>query len=166
MADTLAEPTPPFIIDIEASGFAAQGYPIEVGVALDDGTTFCSLIDPPEQWTYWDEEAEKVHRVPRDILETYGRPVTEVVADLNRILEGKTAYSDAWEVDKPWLSALFREARVTQLFRFSTLEMILTSGQMTIWHETKDRVLIEMDVKRHRASTDAQLIQRTYLESL
>ena len=37
---------------------------------------------------------------------------------------------------------------------------------MTIWHETKDRVLIEMDVKRHRASTDAQLIQRTYLESL
>ena len=72
----------PIIIDIEASGFASEGYPIEVGVALDDGTTFCSLISPPPDWTYWDPEAEKVHRVARDILETYGRSVQEVAVTL------------------------------------------------------------------------------------
>ena len=161
----MAAQTTPIIIDIEASSFSSEGYPIEIGVALDDGSTFCALIDPPERWTYWDDEAEKVHRVPRDILETYGRSVVEVATDLNELLEGKTAYSDGWEVDKPWLSTLFWEAGVVQLFRLSTLEMILSSGQMEAWYETKERVLGEMDVKRHRASKDAQVIQKTYLDT-
>jgi hypothetical protein len=84
----------PIIIDIEASGFATEGYPIEVGVALENGTTFCSLISPVEGWTYWDDEAEKVHRVARDILEVYGRSIQEVAVTMNQILRGKTAYSD------------------------------------------------------------------------
>lgn len=153
----------PIIIDIEASGFATGSYPIEIGVALEDGTTFCSLITPAPDWTYWDDEAEKVHRVARDILETYGRSTQEVAATLNQILQGKTAYSDGWEVDKPWLSTLFWEARMPQQFRFSTIEMIMSQGQMRRWHDTKDRVLLDMEFKRHRASLDAVVIQKTYV---
>lgn len=156
---------PPIIIDIEASGFAAEGYPIEVGVALEDGSTFCSLITPAPTWTYWDPEAEKVHRVARDILETYGRSIQEVAATLNQILQGKTAYSDGWEVDKPWLSALFWEAGIPQQFRYSTIEMIMTRPQMRKWHDTKNAVLREMDANRHRASLDAVVIQKTYVQS-
>ena len=37
---------PPNIIDIEASGFAVQGYPIEIGIALASGGTYCTLIRP------------------------------------------------------------------------------------------------------------------------
>jgi hypothetical protein len=155
----------PIIIDIEASGFAAEGYPIEVGVALDDGTTFCSLITPAPSWTYWDDEAEKVHRVARDILETYGRSIQEVANTLNLMLRGKTAYSDGWEVDKPWLSTLFWEAQIPQQFRFSTIEMIMSPGQMRTWHETKNDILNASDVKRHRASIDAVIIQKTYVQS-
>ncbi len=165
MAVDLKEQKTPIIIDTEASGFASMGYPIEIGVALADGSTFCTLISPPAHWIYWDDEAEKAHRIARDILETYGQPIEEVATALNNLLEGKVAYSDGWEVDKPWLSALFWEAGVTQQFRFSTLEMILSSRQMELWHETKARVVIEMDAKRHRASKDAQVIQQTYLES-
>ena len=155
----------PIIIDIEASGFAAKGYPIEVGVALEDGTTFCSLITPAPDWTNWDVEAEKVHRVARDILEVYGRSVHEVAVTLNQILRGKTAYSDGWEVDKPWLTELFWKAGIPQQFWFSTIDMIMTPAQMRKWHDTKDEIIREMDGNRHRASLDAILIQKTYMMS-
>ena len=155
----------PIIIDIEALGFASDGYPIEVGVALDDGTTFCALIMPQDDWTYWDDEAEKVHRVPRDILETHGRPIEEVAKALNDLLRDKVAYSDGWEVDKPWLSKLFWEANIPQEFRFSTLEMIMDGDQMKAWHNAKDEVREKLEKKRHRASFDAIVIQQTYLKT-
>src|SRR5450432_1969643 len=71
----------PIIIDVEASGFGGMSYPIEVGVALDDDTKYCSLILPAPEWDHWDSDAEKVHRIARDILETYGKPVQEVAAN-------------------------------------------------------------------------------------
>jgi len=155
----------PIIIDIEVSGFATEGYPIEVGVVMEDGTAFCSLITPAPDWTYWDDDAEKVHRVARDILETYGRSIQEVANTLNQMLAGKTAYSDGWKVDKPWLSALFWEAQIPQQFRFSIIEMIMTPGQMRRWHDTKDQVLADIDENRHRASLDAVVMQKTYQRS-
>ena len=69
----------PIIIDVEASGFGGMSYPIEVGVALDDDTKYCSLIFPAPEWQHWDEDAEKVHRIARDILETYGNPIQDFV---------------------------------------------------------------------------------------
>jgi hypothetical protein len=58
-----------------------MSYPIEVGVALDDDTKYCSLILPAPEWDHWDHDAEKVHRIARDILETYGKPMQEVAAN-------------------------------------------------------------------------------------
>ena len=49
----------PTIIDVEASGFGPYSYPIEIGVALDNGDKYCTLILPAPAWTHWDEEAEK-----------------------------------------------------------------------------------------------------------
>lgn len=115
----------PIIIDIEASGFGDRSYPIEVGVALDDDTKYCSLILPAPDWDHWDDAAEKVHRIARDILETHGRTVQEVAASLNRLFEGRTLYSDGWVVDKPWLTTLFHKAGMDMKFRVSPLELIL-----------------------------------------
>jgi len=156
----------PIIVDIEASGFGASSYPIEVGVALDDGTKFCALIMPAPDWEHWDADAEKVHRVSRDILETYGRPVEEVASHLNGLLEGKTLFTDGWVVDKPWLTTLFERARVPMRFSVSPLEVILTEAQMARWHATKDQVLAEVKKHRHRASFDAWIIQETYRRTL
>lgn len=156
---------PPCIIDVEASGFGPKGYPIEVGVVLSSGEQYCSLILPSPEWTFWDEEAEKIHRVPRDILETYGKPLNEVAENLNRLLENKTVYSDGWVVDRPWVLQLFDKARLPLQFNLSALEMILSEGQMAVWHKVKDKVLEELDLKRHRASMDAAIIQKTYVRS-
>jgi hypothetical protein len=156
----------PFIIDVEASGFGSSSYPIEIGVALNDGRKFCTLISPAPDWTHWDDEAEKVHKVTRDTLKTYGKPIQEVADQLNEMLAGMTLYSDGWVVDKPWLTTLFHAAGRPMKFSVSPLEMILSEKQMAAWHETKDKVSIEMNLARHRASNDAWIIQETFRKTL
>lgn len=154
--------TDPWIIDLEASGLQSAAYPIEVGVALDEGRRYCALIAPLPDWTHWDRGAEKVHRIPRDILETYGKPPEKVADDLNDLLAGKTLYTDGWVVDKPWLIQLFHAAGREMDFAVSPLEMILCESQMDHWTEARDAVIDETDLVRHRASTDAWIIQETY----
>ena len=156
----------PLIIDVEASGFGATSYPIEVGVALQENRKYCSLIRPAPDWTHWDSEAEKVHRVARDILETHGKPAREVTAQLNALLEGRTLYSDGWVVDSSWLTTLFHAARSRMEFRVSPLETILSEAQMERWHDTKNRVMEEANITRHRASYDAWIVQETYRRTL
>jgi len=155
----------PLIIDIEASGFGAGSYPIEVGVAFENGDKFCSLILPAPDWTHWDESAEKVHRISRDMLETYGKPMRDVAERMNELLAGRTLYTDGWVVDKPWLTTLFHAAGVSMKFHVSPLEQILSEEQMARWHATKERVLEENGLARHRASYDAWVIQETYRRS-
>jgi hypothetical protein len=156
----------PFIIDVEASGFGSASYPIEIGVALNDGRKFCTLIIPAPDWTHWDEEAEKIHQVSRNILEAYGKPINEVADQLNEMFAGMTLYSDGWVVDKPWLTTLFQAAGRPMKFSVSPLEMILSEKQMAVWHDTKDKVIIEMNLTRHRASNDAWIIQETFKQTL
>jgi hypothetical protein len=152
----------PLIVDVEASGFGVGSYPIEVGLALDDGHRYCTLIEPAPGWTHWDAEAEKIHRIPRDLLATYGRPWRDVARTLNELLANRTVYTDGWVVDKPWLTTLFHAAGTAMQFHVSPLEMILSEPQMELWHREKDNVVASMDLSRHRASHDAWIIQETY----
>ena len=155
----------PNIIDIEASGFGGDSYPIEVGLVLSNGERFCLLILPAEGWEYWNEEAEKVHHISRDMLENYGKSVSEVACLLNEKLAGMTLYSDGWVVDKPWLTRLFYASGVDMQFTVSSLEMILSDEQMNIWHKTKDKIIMQSNIQRHRASNDAWVIQETYRQT-
>jgi hypothetical protein len=156
----------PLIVDVEASGFGGSSYPIEIGLALDDGHKYCTLVHPAPGWTHWDAEAEKVHRIPRDVLLTYGRPVRDVAQTLNELLATRTVYTDGWVVDKPWLTTLFDAARLEMRFRVSPLEAILSEAQMALWHAAKDAVTAGVDLSRHRASHDAWIIQETYRRTL
>jgi len=155
----------PNIIDIEASGFGGDSYPIEVGLVLSNGERFCILILPAESWEYWNEEAEKVHHISREMLENHGKPVSEVACLLNEKLAGMTLYSDGWVVDKPWLTRLFYASGVDMQFTVSSLEMILSDEQMKIWHQTKDEIIMQSNIQRHRASNDAWVIQETYRQT-
>ncbi|MFH2093603.1 MAG: hypothetical protein ABIJ31_14690 [Pseudomonadota bacterium] len=155
----------PLIIDVEASGFGQHSYPIEIGLALAENERYCSLIHPSDTWTYWDDNAQKIHNITRKILLKNGKPVCEVAQELNATLGRATVYSDCWGVDKPWVTKLFYQAGIVQSFHISPLEMILSEQQMAIWHVTKDRIIKTYDLKRHRASTDAYVIQETYMQS-
>ncbi|MBI9090827.1 MAG: hypothetical protein JEZ12_16540 [Desulfobacterium sp.] len=155
----------PYIIDVEASGFGQHSYPIEIGLALEQGERYCSLLSPAPEWTHWDETAEKIHCVTRECLALNGNPIAQVANDLNRLLKGCTIYSDGWVVDKPWLTTLFYAAKIPQHFSISPIEMILSEDQMSIWHDTKTRITRELALKRHRASADALIIQETYVKT-
>ena len=156
----------PFIIDVEASGFGSASYPIEIGLALETDTRYCSLIQPSPRWTHWDEAAEKTHKISREILNRRGKPLGQVARELNKILEGTTVYSDGWGVDKPWITRLYSEAGVRQTFSVSPLERILTESQMEIWHDKKAKIIKKFDLERHRASIDAFIIQETFVRTL
>ena len=155
----------PSIIDVEASGFGAASYPIEIGVVLNNGERYCSLIEPAEEWTFWKEEAEQIHHISREILYEHGKPLKVVAEELNAFLSGQTVYSDGWVVDSPWVRQLYYTAHTDQAFKVSPLEMILTEPQMEVWHETKDALLQNCEHKRHRASFDATIIQQTFVKT-
>jgi hypothetical protein len=155
----------PFIIDIEASGLGSNSYPIEIGVALESGMRYSTLIKPAGDWTHWDDNAEKTHGITRDILDRHGRPIKEVAAKLNDLLEKRFVYSDGWVVDKPWVTQLFAAARLPQFFTVSAIETILSEAQMAIWHEVKNEFMQKNHLQRHRASIDAFIIQETYVKT-
>lgn len=155
----------PYIVDVEASGFGSRSYPIEIGLALEPDSRYCSLIRPAPDWTHWNPEAEQVHHITRKTLADHGKPLTRVAKDLNRILAGATVYTDGWSVDKPWISRLFIDAGIRQAFSVSPLERILTESQMTLWHETQKEIISTLHLNRHRASTDAFIVQETFVRT-
>ncbi len=152
----------PSIIDVESSGFGPDSYPIEIGVAHASGARYCSLIKPRPDWTHWRADAEAVHGIDRALLARCGKAVGDVARDLNTLLDGQTVYSDGWVVDQRWVARLYHAAAIRQRFFLSPLEIILTEAQMTLWHRTKEAVIRERNLARHRASTDAGIIQETY----
>lgn len=152
----------PAIIDLEASGFGRGSYPIEVGIALEDGSVHALLIKPAESWTHWDEGAEAIHGISREYLSENGKTPREVAIYLNDICGGQTLYSDAWSFDSSWLGRLFDEAEIIQRFRLDTITRLLNEDEMTKWSDMKDAKIKELNLEIHRAANDVTLLRETY----
>jgi len=155
----------PNIIDLEASSLHSNSYPIEVGVVLHSGERYCALIRPDDSWQDWDKEAEDVHHITKKLLQEHGKSIEMVADELNTLLGNQTVYSDGWVVDDSWVKKLFYTAKKSPTFTVSTIELILTEKQMEIWHKTQNNLLKDHEEERHRASFDAALIQKTYIET-
>jgi len=156
-------PPPPGVLDMEASGFGRDSYPIEVGYVLPDGQAYCTLIRPLPTWTHWDPEAARVHRITLSMLHANGRSAAVVAQHLNDHLDGQTMYCDGWAHDYPWLALLFEAAQMTPSFRLENLRMLLSEREAAYWDVLKRQVTQEMRLQRHRASSDAKILQRTLM---
>ncbi|MCK9604973.1 MAG: hypothetical protein M0R33_00810 [Methylomonas sp.] len=152
----------PNVIDFEASGFGEDSYPIEVGVVLANGEKYCAIIKPASSWRFWDEQAEQIHGLNRELLYTHGKPIEVVATELNAFLANRVVYSDGWVVDKPWMSRLYYASGLQPSFYLSPLEMILKEAQMEIWSQIKAEVIDHLLLRRHRASSDALIVQETF----
>jgi len=153
----------PAIIDLEASGFGSQSYPIEVGFALSTGRLECTLIRPEPSWVHWDESAYAVHGITRELLLAFGKPVDQVAHWLNRQLKDTTIYSDAWAHDYAWLAILFDAANTTPSFKLDHLARIMPECESARWNQLHQEIELELGLKRHRASNDAVMLQRTWV---
>ena len=156
----------PNILDVEASGFGDESYPIEVGYCLASGEKFCVLIKPLKEWCYWDERAEALHGISRTSLNEAGQSVRQVAATLNEKLEGLTLYSDAWAFDKRWLNLIHAASNIPAAYEVRAIEHIQTECQHHCWDAVRHQVMKAHSGERHRASTDAELIQSVFAQSL
>jgi len=154
---------PPIVIDVEASGFGMGSYPIEVGLVMSDGRTHCSLVRPEPEWTHWDSQAEAIHHLSRDTLQAAGRPAADVACWLNELLQGRTVYSDAWGQDYAWISRLYDAAQSQPSFHLEALSALLAEPELQLWHSARAAVEASLGTARHRASSDARVLQQTLL---
>jgi hypothetical protein len=151
----------PTVLDVEASGFGRNSYPIEVGFALPNGHTFCTLIRPEAYWTHWDVKAEALHHISRALIEQRGQPARDVALILNTHLHGQTVYSDGWANDYSWIGALFDAAGIAPKFKLENLRALLNEAEADQWHLVKAEISLERGTQRHRASADARMLQLT-----
>lgn len=165
---TPAEPATglPCVIDVEASGFGRGSYPIEVGFVLPDGQAICTLVQPAPEWTHWDPQAEQVHGLSRELLKQHGKPPQEVAELLNRHLAGTTTYCDGWAHDYSWLALLFEAAGRQPGFRLRHLRELLDDEAASHWDHTCAEVRARLQLSRHRASSDARVLQLALGECL
>lgn len=150
------------VIDVEASGFGRNSYPVEVGVAMPGGETHCMIIKPVSGWHHWDPAAQKLHGIDRNTLVQHGQEVEYVARSLNSWLGGLVVYSDAWGNDSTWLALLFECAEISQHFQIDSLRSLMTEAQAACWHRVKDEVTESSGYRRHRASQDALILQQTF----
>ena len=151
----------PTVLDIEASGFGRDSYPIEIGYVLPDGGGYCTLVRPEAAWTHWDAEAQQLHGISRDTVLLHGRPALEIARHLNQVLRGQTVYTDGWANDYSWIGTLFDVSDLSPAFHIENLRALLTDSDAARWHQVKDQVAHELNLRRHRASSDARLLQMT-----
>lgn len=97
-------------LDFEASSLSKNSYPIEVAWVLEDGASEAWLIRPALNWTEWDGCAERIHGIPRALLEREGEPHDRVAARMIEALTGHDLFASAPSWDGKWLSALLRAA--------------------------------------------------------
>lgn len=152
----------PYVIDLEASGLGRGSYPIEVGFISPKGKGFCTLIKPIPAWTHWDPSAEQLHHISQATLDDHGKDLAYVASQLNEQLEGEVVYSDGWANDMCWLGLLFNEAEQPQKFRIESILTLLNEHEREQWSDVHKQVVDSTPLMRHRASSDALMIQKTF----
>ncbi len=153
----------PCVLDIEASGFGRNSYPIEIGFVLPDGRATCMLVRPAEGWTHWDSHAEQMHGITRSTLAAHGRTPREVAQVLNQELGGLTVYCDGWAHDYAWLNALYEEADMRPKFHLESVGKLLGEHSLSQLDQARREAMAEMGLRRHRASNDARALQRALM---
>jgi hypothetical protein len=100
-----------------------------------------------------------LHGISRALLERRGRSAAEVAADLNARLAGQDVYCDNWAHDYAWLARLFDSAAAQPAFQLRHLRELLDDDAAARFDDARDTVARCLQLQRHRASSDARLLQ-------
>jgi hypothetical protein len=152
-------------MDVEASGFGPDSYPIEIAWSDESGEIQRNLINPKTipHWTSWSTESEKIHGLERQRLERNGWNPEFVADRLIEDLQGKIVYTDAPEFDQQWVEQLFRAVNKPMPFHCEHIDELLLSTlrkpQDAIWEvvlriEKLKANLAEVRTGKHAAGYD------------
>jgi len=99
-------------IDFEASGLAANCYPIEVTFTeVETQKIHVWLIKPAPEWLIhglWMHDAEEIHGLSLDYVRENGVPATEIAEQITRACSNCQVLSDNPFYDNKWLNDLYR----------------------------------------------------------
>ncbi len=138
-------------IDLEASGLSTDSYPIEIAWKNALTGEFDSFLINPDSaagWDFWDEYAEELHGLDRDVLCLEGEDIYTACHRL-KLLAGKCVISDAVQFDHFWLSRLYAAADEEMPFQLIGLDELLDEKQLIAYS-----VLAKAQHRRHRALQD------------
>lgn len=168
-----------WFIDIEASSFDNDSYPIEIALGGINPQTFSVtetyswMIAPMKHWTNWSAEAEKVHGISRDEI-LLGVDAHEVASEINAIVENQTIWSDAAQFDRRWLNKLMEDTAIAPQYNgvdcvinllFKTLpEIRLPDADAMMWISMKGAELVSKTNRPHRALADVDFIANKFLD--
>ncbi|WP_454280736.1 3'-5' exonuclease [Sphingomonas sp. Marseille-Q8236] len=97
-------------LDFEASSLSDRSYPIEVAWIFEDGRSESHLIAPAPGWDDWDDAAEHIHGLSRDLLVGEGVSHEVVAQRMVEELSPHALFASAPSWDGKWLSLLLRTA--------------------------------------------------------
>jgi hypothetical protein len=165
----------PCFIDVEASGFGPESWPVSVAWCDHTGEIRKLLVRPLPAWTHWDEQAERVHGLARARLESEGCAPAEVAARLEEDLKGMLAFSDAPDFDGGWLAALYRGLGRQTPFNLDNADDLLVGAMLRpdelLWQAQArlDRVKEELRATasgRHDAGYDVGFLVALWRKAL
>jgi DNA polymerase III epsilon subunit-like protein len=99
-------------LDFEASSLADRSYPLEVAWIFQNGRSESHLILPAPNWTDWDDSAEAIHHITREVLAAEGEPYHQVAQRVIETLTDHDIFASAPSWDGKWLSTLLRAAGI------------------------------------------------------
>ncbi|MGY3582429.1 hypothetical protein ACVIGB_000647 [Bradyrhizobium sp. USDA 4341] len=157
---------PVVFLDYEASGLFADSHPIEAGIASWDGVASAFLIAPHSSWGphRWDYSAERIHGIPRVLLELEGIPCPEACNRLINLTAGHIVLSDNPEAERMWSEALFATVGLPAPFTIvSADEAIFEAVRELGFDEGEAFFVIRSFIKKfpsiHRAGPDAERLR-------
>jgi hypothetical protein len=143
-------------LDIESSGLYEDSYPIEVGYAGKDlnGSFLLNPDTATDDWSSWDDFAEEIHGITRNMLLKSGISVVDACNRLNTALEGKTVITDGYEYDTLWINYLFGQTLIKRYFEIRSIEWALEEFGSDLSCRFDDELLKIGDAE-HRALSDS-----------
>ncbi len=152
----------PVFIDIDASTFDDNGFPIAIAWSLPDGQLKSVLIIPDDEWDPWENADPHI-----DLQHLFDQGITgaDIVRELNEDLDGQTVFIDGLDEDERLLEKLFDTyqqsmgfelAPMSELFREQDLESILAMREDTAREYQLDMELIEEKIKAMIFMVNAQ----------
>jgi len=144
-----------YFIDFEASGLHPDSYPIEIGICGPD-FEFEALIKPARYWEHWSHDAQDMHGISREMIESKGVAPERICQALNERFAGQVLWSDSHH-DTLWMDILFEAAGMQQAFEVKSIMSEIDILKLPDYRSAGQ------DALAHRALADAKEIRACWL---
>jgi len=127
----------PLFLDIEASSYDDDAFPVSLAWSLPDGRIKTVLVMPDESWNL-----DEVERLPFDIQHYYdqGFSTSDIAHEINIDLDGSTVYVDGIDPDELWLEKIFEACGIEPTFELARMDDLFIGHEYASQLEIKNAI--------------------------